>query len=152
MLYQRLFAAGLLLACLCLGTIAWGFHAPFSYEPVGPRAYPLMLLILLALGALVLLIKPALESSPSDEPALTRPMLIKVAVCLALLLALASLFETLGFVPSAILFALGMARLFGGRWLPSTVLAVVLGVGLYFLFDRILDVPLPLGVLSDLEI
>ena len=79
-------------------------------------------------------------------------MLIKVAICLALLLALASLFESLGFVPSSILFALGMARLFGGRWLPSVVLAVVLGTSLYFLFDRILDVPLPLGVLAELEI
>ena len=47
---------------------------------------------------------------------------------------------------------LNLARLFGGRWLPSCVLAVVLGVGLYFLFDRVLEVPLPLGVLSALEI
>lgn len=44
-----------------------------------------------------------------------------------------------------------MARLFGGRWLPSAILAVVLGIGLYFLFDRILDVPLPMGVLAVLE-
>ena len=111
-----------------------------------------MLLILLALGALVLLVKPAMESSESDEPALTRPMLIKAAICLGLLLALAALFERLGFIPTSILFALGMARLFGGRWLPSAVLALVLGVGLYFLFDRVLEVPLPLGVLSALEI
>ena len=151
MLHQRLFAASLLLVCLCLGFIAWGYQAPFSYEPVGPRAYPLMLLILLALGALVLLVKPAMESSESDEPPLTRPMLIKAAICLGLLLALAALFERLGFIPVSILFALGMARLFGGRWLPSCVLAVVLGVGLYFLFDQVLEVPLPLGVPSALE-
>ncbi|GGE59310.1 membrane protein [Halopseudomonas oceani] len=152
MLYQRLFAACLLLVCLCLGFVAWGYQAPFSYEPVGPRAYPLMLLILLALGALILLAKPNLESSESDEPPLNRAMLIKAAVCLGLMLALAALFERLGFIPVSILFALGMARLFGGRWLASGALALILGVGLYFLFDRLLEVPLPLGVLSALEI
>lgn len=151
-MYQRLFAASLLLACLCLGFVAWGYQAPYSYEPVGPRAYPLMLLLLLGAGALLLIFKPTLESGPDDEPRLSPAMVRKVLVCLALLLGLAALFETLGFIPSAILFALGMARLFGGRWLPSLVLAVVLGFGMYLLFDKILDVPLPQGVLAPLEI
>ncbi|SDT15412.1 putative tricarboxylic transport membrane protein [Halopseudomonas xinjiangensis] len=151
-MYQRLFAASLLLACLCLGFIAWGYQAPYSYEPVGPRAYPLMLMVLLGLGAIVLIIKPSLEADTDDEPALVPAMMRKALICLALLLGLAALFERLGFIPTAILFALGMARLFGGRWPQSLVLAVVLGVGLYFLFDNVLDVPLPLGVLAQLEI
>lgn len=93
-----------------------------------------------------------LEADADGEPHLSRQMVRKVVICLALLLALASLFEALGFIPSAILFALGMARLFGGRWLPSLVLAVILGFGMYLLFDKILDVPLPQGVLAPLEI
>lgn len=151
-MYQRLFAASLLLACLCLGFVAWGYQAPYSYEPVGPRAYPLMLLILLGAGALLLVFKPTLEADADGEPHLSKQMVRKVVICLALLLALASLFEALGFIPSAILFALGMARLFGGRWLPSLVLAVILGIGMYLLFDKVLDVPLPQGVLAPLEI
>ena len=125
MLHQRLFAASLLLVCLCLGFIAWGYQAPFSYEPVGPRAYPLMLLILLALGALVLLVKPAMESSESDEPPLTRPMLIKAAICLGLLLALAALFERLGFIPVSILFALGMLFLGASASLTGSPLGLL---------------------------
>lgn len=151
MLYHRLFAACLLLACIGLGVTAWGYHAPFSYEPVGPRAYPLMLLIVLGAGALLLVCKPALESHGDAAPALVPAMLVKVLVCLALLLALAALFEKVGFIVTATLFGFGMAKLFGGRWLPSAILAVVLGLGLYFLFDRILDVPLPMGVLAVLE-
>ncbi len=151
MLYHRLFAACLLLACVGLGLTAWGYHAPYSYEPVGPRAYPLMLLILLGAGALLLMFKPGLETGDEPEPRIVPAMLRKTLICLALLLALAALFERVGFIVTATLFGLGMARLFGGRWLPSAILAVVLGIGLYLLFDRILDVPLPMGVLAALE-
>jgi putative tricarboxylic transport membrane protein len=151
MLYHRLFAACLLLACIGLGITAWGYHAPFSYEPVGPRAYPLLLLILLGAGALLLVCKPALETGDEAPPQVVPAMLKKVVICLALLLALAALFEKVGFIVTATLFGFGMAKLFGGRWLPSAFLAVVLGLGLYFLFDRILDVPLPMGVLAVLE-
>lgn len=151
MLYHRLFAACLLLACVGLGLTAWGYHAPYSYEPVGPRAYPLMLLVLLGAGALLLVCKPRLETGDEAEPRIVPAMLRKTLICLALLLALAALFERVGFIVTATLFGFGMARLFGGRWLPSAILAMVLGIGLYFLFDRILDVPLPMGVLAVLE-
>lgn len=151
MLYHRLFAACLLLACVGLGLTAWGYHAPYSYEPVGPRAYPLMLLVLLGAGALLLVFKPNLEIGDEAAPRIVPAMLRKTLICLALMLALAALFERVGFIVTATLFGFGMARLFGGRWLHSAILAVVLGIGLYFLFDRILDVPLPMGVLAVLE-
>ena len=150
-MYQRLFAGFLLAVCAVLGWMAWGLEAPFSYEPVGPRAYPLLLLGLLAAGALLLVIKPAQESGSNEEAPLSRVMVPKLLRCLALLLALAALFERLGFVLTSVAFAYGMSRLFGGRNLPSIVVALALGLGLYFLFDRILDVPLPLGVLAALE-
>ena len=150
-MYQRLFAGFLLAVCAVLGWMAWGLEAPYSYEPVGPRAYPLLLLGLLAAGALLLVIKPALESGSNEEAPLSRVMVPKLLLCLALLLALAALFERLGFVLTSVAFAYGMSRLFGGRNLPSIAVALVLGLGLYFLFDRILDVPLPLGVLAALE-
>jgi putative tricarboxylic transport membrane protein len=44
-----------------------------------------------------------------------------------------------------------MARLYGGRWLPSIVIISLMAVGLYLLFDKLMDVPLPLGVLDVLE-
>ena len=51
-MYVRVFAAAWLLACAGLALLAWGFEAPFAYDPVGPRAYPLLLLFLMACGAL----------------------------------------------------------------------------------------------------
>jgi putative tricarboxylic transport membrane protein len=45
-----------------------------------------------------------------------------------------------------------MARLYGGRWLPSVVIITLMSIALYWLFDRVMDVPLPLGLLDFLEI
>ncbi len=149
---QRVFGVVLLLACAGLAIIAWGYHAPFSYEPVGPRAYPMLLLILMAMGAVYLLVKPASATSHSDEPQLDRHVIRKVVGCVVILTIYAALFQPLGFVPASLIFGIAMARLYEGTWVASAISGVVLAVGLYLLFDKILDVPLPLGVLSALEI
>lgn len=150
-MYQRLFAVVLLVCCALLAISAWGYHAPFSYEPVGPRAYPLLLLGLMALGSVYLLVKPA-SAHHSEEPPLDRHVLAKVSTCVVLMLAYAAVFESLGFIPASVLFGAAMARLYGASWGISAIAGVLLGVGLYLLFDKALDVPLPLGVLSALEI
>ena len=63
----------------------------------------------------------------------------------------AGTFEPLGFIVSSILIGVPMARLYGGRWLPSLVIISLMSLGLYLLFDRVMDVPLPLGLLDVLE-
>ena len=61
MLAQRIFASALLLVCAGLAAMAWPYQAAFSYEPVGPRAFPLLMLALMGLdifhfwGSLILL-------------------------------------------------------------------------------------------------
>ena len=140
-MYDRLFGSVWLLLCAGLAVIAWGFQAPFSYDPVGPRAYPLLLLGLLGAGALWLVIRPALH-----EHLLSRPQSLRAALCVAGLLAYALLFEPLGFVPATALAGAGLGLLFGGRPLPCALSGVLMGVLLYVLFDLLLDVPLPLGV------
>ena len=45
-----------------------------------------------------------------------------------------------------------MARLYDGSWRTSLITGTVAAIGLYLLFDKILDVPLPLGILSSLEV
>lgn len=150
-MYQRIFGVVLLLCCLGLAATAWSYQAPFSYEPVGPRAYPLLLLTLMGLGALYLLLKPASATAHSEEPPLDRHVLSKVAGCVVIFTAYAALFEALGFIPASILFGIAMARLYEGSWKLSVIAGVLLGIGLYLLFDKALDVPLPLGILAALE-
>lgn len=152
LVFQRLFALAMLLVCLALAAMAWPYQAAFSYEPVGPRAYPLLMLGLLGLSFLYMLVRPTAIVHSEDEPQLDRPTLNKIVTCTALLLLFAGLFEPLGFVLSAILIGIPMARLYGGRWLPSAVVITLMSIGLYWLFDRVMDVPLPLGLLDFLEI
>lgn len=142
-MYDRLFGAVWLLLCAGLAVIAWGFQAPFSYDPVGPRAYPLLLLTLMAAGSLWLLMRPS-----HLEHLLSRHQSLRAALCVLCLLAYALLFEPLGFVPSTALAATVLGLLFGGRPLACLVSGVLMGVLLYVLFDLLLDVPLPLGVFS----
>lgn len=151
MVVQRIFAFALLLVCIGLALMAWPYQAPFSYEPVGPRAFPLLMLGLMGLSLLYMLIRPTPIKHSEDEPPLDRPTLIKIAICTALLLVFAGTFEPLGFVISSILIGIPMARLYGGRWLPSIVITTVMSILLYVLFDKVMDVPLPLGLLDVLE-
>lgn len=142
-MYDRLFGAVWLLLCAGLALIAWGFQPPFSYDPVGPRAYPLLLLGLMGAGALWMLLRPS-----HLEHLLNRAQSLRALLCVLSLLAYALLFETLGFVLSTALAAALLGRLFGGKPLPCLISGVLMGVLLYVLFDLILDVPLPLGVFS----
>ncbi|MDD1508691.1 tripartite tricarboxylate transporter TctB family protein [Pseudomonas sp. CNPSo 3701] len=148
---DRIFAGVSLLLCIGLALTAWSYHAPFSYEPVGPRAFPLLLIVLIALGALYLLIKPSHASQEAREPALDRHVIRKIVLCVIALLIYAVLFELVGFIISSALFAIAMARLYEGTWKASLTSGVLLALGLYVLFDKALDVPLPLGLLSGLE-
>ncbi|WP_312386880.1 tripartite tricarboxylate transporter TctB family protein [Pseudomonas sp.] len=151
MILQRIFALILLAVCAVLAVMAWPYQAAFSYEPVGPRAFPLLMLGLMGLALLYLAIRPTPIVHKEDEPPLDRPTLIKIAICTGLLILFAATFESLGFIVSAVLIGVPMARLYGGRWLHSAVVVVAMSMLLYWLFDRVMDVPLPLGLLDVLE-
>lgn len=151
MVIQRIFAAVLLLVCVGLAAMAWPYQAPFAYEPVGPRAFPLLMLGLMSLALIYMLFRPSPIIHSEEDPQLDRETIIKISICVVLLLVFAGLFEPLGFVLSSILVGIPMARLYGGRWLPSVVTIVLISIGLYLLFDKVMDVPLPLGLLDVLE-
>lgn len=140
-MYVRLFAAIWLLLCAVFAVLAWGFQAPFAYDPVGPRAYPLLLLSLMAAGSLWLVFKPGQLELRFNLQTIKRGLL-----CICVLLSYALLFESLGFVISTALGAFALGLLFSGRVLPCAISGVFMGVVLYSLFDLLLDVPLPLGL------
>src|SRR5690349_16524613 len=75
MILQRIFALALLAVCAALAVMAWPYQAAFSYEPVGPRAYPLLMLGLMGLGLLYLVFRPTPIVRKDDEPELDRETL-----------------------------------------------------------------------------
>lgn len=163
------------IGCLLLGAaMAWAsrsYAAEISYEPVGPRAFPLLLAAIFALiGAWLLVtggrraaeplapsaatLAEPLPSSGAAEAATamppTRPQhrLVAVAMCAVAVLVYGALFQPLGFVLATTLMAVPVCKAFGGTLKAGLLGGLGLGLGLFFLFDKLLDVILPTGVLS----
>ena len=154
--------------CVVLGAaMAWfarGYAAEISYEPVGPRAFPLLLAAILALVGAWMFIRggPRAATAPAPVPPATgaaeaatavqvaapRGNLAAVALCAGAVLVYGALFQTLGFVLATTLMAVPVGKAFGGDWKKCLLGGLVMGVGFFFLFDKLLDVILPTGVLS----
>jgi putative tricarboxylic transport membrane protein len=126
--------------------MAWAaqdYAAAISYEPVGPRAFPLLLSALMAIGGAWLVIRPTMRGGAID---LARVRLIGLSALAIIVYAL--LFQLLGFTLATALMAVPVGMAFGGSWWKSLLGGVGLGIGLFLLFDKLLDVVLPTGVLS----
>jgi putative tricarboxylic transport membrane protein len=156
-------------ALVLAATLAWfgrGLVPPFSYEPIGPRAFPMLLAAGLAINGLWMLFAPSRaaksEAKPDENAAeaiihgrldegdggsfFGRPVLITLVA----ILAYALFFEQLGFPVATALMTLVIGRIFGGSWLGGLAVGIGMGIGLHLLFDRLLDVTLPAGLLSGL--
>ena len=132
---------------LVAGSMAWAardYAAIVAYEPVGPRAFPLLLAALLAVCGVWLAVRPSQHAHFSL--AAFKP----VGFCAGAILLYAVLFQTAGFIVATAIMALPVGRLFGGSWRNCALYGVLLGVILFLMFDMLLDVVLPLGVLKPL--
>ncbi|KOC92056.1 tripartite tricarboxylate transporter TctB family protein [Winslowiella iniecta] len=137
---DRIFATLWLALCLAGLFIGRGIHSEYNYEPLGPRPFPMILLSLMALCAVLLLIrKPDLISWPA------KPVFRRLLMLMVMMLLYGWLFESLGFPLSTALLTFGLGMLFGGVWWASALSGVVIGGVLFYAFDRLLDVTLPLG-------
>lgn len=136
--------AALVFGGLMVG-FGWGIEAPFSYEPVGPRAFPLLLATIISLCGLWLLLRGK-ESAEPNPPGANGRILLMVGYCIAY----AFFFQMLGFIIATTLMTILVGRLFGGAWWKVTVGGLVMSVLFFLLFDRALDVVLPLGLLEAL--
>jgi putative tricarboxylic transport membrane protein len=128
---ERILGGVLLLVSVAGILIGWNYVSPVSYEPVGPRAFPLLILFLLGICAIALMLDKKSETTWAPPPVLAR---------------IALLFDKLGFVIATALMSVPVARFFGGSWKQCVLGGIGLGVGMFFFFDRLLDVALPTGL------
>ncbi len=119
---------------------AFQLEVPFSYEPVGPKAFPLGLGILLALLSLVLIFRPGPDGHWPH-----RALALRLLLVLVLLLVYAVLFTQLGFIASSLMVVMALARLFGATWGKALITGVVMSIAGYFLFTSGLGISLPAG-------
>jgi putative tricarboxylic transport membrane protein len=124
---------------------AQDYTAAFSYEPLGPRAFPLLLAVGLGLSGLWLLWRPTLGVQTFKG----IPWVPTLA-CAGAILAYGALFQMLGFALATALMTVPVGMAFGGSWRQTLVGGVALGLVLFVLFDKVLDVMLPVGPLATL--
>ncbi len=134
-------------ACLAAGAaLAWAakdYAAPISYEPVGPRAFPMLLAALLAIGGAWLLVRPGAHGRWLHTVPLKA-----LSLAIAAVFAYVLLFQWLGFTLATLVMAVPVGMAFGGSLLQSLGGGLGLGLVGFFLFDKALDVVLPTGLLS----
>ncbi|MCD6009143.1 tripartite tricarboxylate transporter TctB family protein [Halomonas sp. IOP_31] len=124
---------------------AANLQIPFSYEPVGPKVFPIGLSMMLAALSLVLVFRPGENGHWPD-----KALMLKLLAVLGALVIYALLFTQLGFFGSTLLVVLVLARLFEATWLKALLAAVLMALGSYFLFTQGLGISLPRGYwLSD---
>ena len=137
---DRIFAGFWLLLCIGGLFIGWGIQSEYSYEPLGPRPFPLAILSLMALcSALLLLRRPQAVEGPHNK---VLQRLLGLVITLVLY---AWGFEWLGFPLATALLTFSIGLLFQASLPAAAISGVVMGAVLYYAFDRLLDVTLPLG-------
>jgi putative tricarboxylic transport membrane protein len=134
---------GLALIALAAGVVvhARALEVAFAADPVGPRAFPIAVALVMAgCGVLCFLAPRAIWGSA--ERSLPGILAVVAMAAYALLLV------PLGFIPATALLCAAIALAFGCTALQAALSAVVTAPGLWLLLDRLLDLPLPRGPLG----
>lgn len=135
--------AGALLV-LFAGWYGWesgAYHVDFG-DPMGPASFPRALAIPLGLLGLYLAVRP----DPDPEWSSGRYLLAQVAT-IVLLIVYALVLQPMGFIPATALLAGLLAVMLGARPARAAVSGVATSLGFYVLFDWLLEIPLPPGVM-----
>lgn len=136
---------GLLAIALGVVVLAGALTTPdVAFGVVGPAVLPSIFGSLVILSGLWLVVASRWTSAPAAVTLDVRPLALSAVAIAAYFAA----FVPLGFVLSSIAFFVGMARILGSRASARDLLAgTAFVVALYALFQMLLTVDLPQGVL-----
>ena len=119
-----------ILFAVFLGVFGYDLEPPFSYEPIGPKAFPLLIAVIMAICGLILTVKGGNEAEANRKSANLR-----ILTMVAYIVLYAFLFNILGFVVSTALMTILVGKLFGAKWWQAIVGGVVVSVLFFLLFD-----------------
>lgn len=145
MVSTRIFASLLIVLSLLGVYYGWGIVTQFSYEPLGPRPFPIGTLVLIALCAILLFFFA--ENTNVQWPSFK--VFQRLIALIISLFIFAFLFEYLGFIPCSILLIFAMALIFRATLIKALIFAILSGLFLYYFFDTLLQITLPLGYIFD---
>ena len=137
---DRIFGGvGLLFALLFI----WAaFHIELSFisDPVGPRTFPIIVAVVMALASLVIIIKPDVEP---EWPRVAR--LLEIAAAAGVMVAYALALPVVGFLIATAVASAFLTWRLGTTPLWSVVSGVLTSVGIYTVFHLILGLSLARG-------
>ncbi|TYL49293.1 tripartite tricarboxylate transporter TctB family protein [Marinomonas sp. IMCC 4694] len=142
MLYDRIFAGVSLVLSGLIAWTAYHFDVPFQYEPLGPKAFPIILSIILAACCVWMMVKPDQNVWRPNKEVFT-----KIAIGLVIMVLYAVLFEEAGFIISTTIVGAIFSWLFGEKPLKAFLYALVLSLVSYFLLADLMELNVPTGLL-----
>ncbi|MFG6136857.1 MULTISPECIES: tripartite tricarboxylate transporter TctB family protein [unclassified Halomonas] len=145
---DRIFGVLLIALAVAYGWGATQFPEPFGgSEGVGPETFPLLLSVVLALSSLYLIVRP----DPDNAWPWSRTG-IELVIAVLVLIAYTALLQPLGFILSTLLAVGTLCWRMGASPVRAYVTGGVAGVVVFLVFNFALDLALPLGPLSVLEV
>jgi putative tricarboxylic transport membrane protein len=140
---DRIFGILMLLLAVSYTWTARGFDPGFMSDPLGPSTFPYLLGAVLAITGLYLLIRP-------DAPAVWPDPrhLLQMGLIVVVLVAYAGLLEWLGFLIATTLTVFVLSWRLGARPLIAVLTGIGVSLAVYGLFDMLLELPLPAGLLG----
>lgn len=131
---------------------------PIIRQTIGPSFVPIAILVALIFSALLILFtslrtnrKPeGADSAPAEPPTETSAGQYKVMAMIVLgLLVYAIILVPVGFIISTTILILWQAQVFErGKWIRNLVVSILFSILVYYIFVHILEVMLPVGILS----
>ncbi len=139
---DRIVGALLFALAVAYGLAGRGYTSAFASGPLGPSAFPLLLAGFLGVTSLILIFRP--------DPGAPLPhglALAKQALAVLTLVAYAFVLVPVGFIPATAVAIVVLALQLGATRRNAIILGVAMSVFLFGLFDWVLGLPLPVGVL-----
>lgn len=147
-LNDRIFGILMFVLAVAYGWGATQFPEPFGgAESVGPDTFPKVIAVVLALSSLYMIVKP-----DPDNAWPNRRIALELTIAVLVLIAYTLLLEPLGFIISTLLAVGTLCWRMGAAPVRAFTTGGVAGIVVYLLFTYALDLALPLGVLSVLEV
>jgi putative tricarboxylic transport membrane protein len=140
------FLLGVLFVIGSLSHPTWDRYGP------GPGFFPLLLGILFSTLSLLLLVRSIAKQEEGDNKKDgSQVSTLRTVFYIFVLFAFYFFFERLGFVLTLFLFMSGALYLFGKRSIRSSLsISVLATLFAFFVFVKLLGVPLPAGLLKDM--
>ncbi|MEO1018958.1 MAG: tripartite tricarboxylate transporter TctB family protein [Pseudomonadota bacterium] len=131
-----------LLIAIVYGGLAGNYKSDFA-DPIGTEGFPFFVSLPMGLLSLALIIKPSVAA---DWPG--GKALLKQAAVILILIAYAAALEPVGFPLATFVAVIFLARFLEATWRQCVLVGAILAVLLYVVFDPLLGLPLPLGLLE----